>query len=222
MTSEWGPEVPGWTPRDYPEHRSFAGTYVHIEPFDLNHCLALFEAFVQRPENWAYLPYGPFEVLADFQDWAREQATSRDPQFYTFFVDGKAAGMAALMRINQIHGSIEVGHIHFSPLIQGTRAATQGLFLLMDYGLSDLGYRRFEWKCNALNAASCRAATRFGFTFEGIHRQASVFKGRSRDTAWYSILDSEWPALKAAFEVWLQVDNFDSEGQQIRKLSECR
>ena len=126
------------------------------------------------------------------------------------------------MRVNARHGTIELGHIHLSPWMQGTRASTEAPYLLIDYALSDLGYRRFEWKCNALNAPSRTTALRLGFTFEGIHRQANVFKGRSRDTAWFSILDSEWPALKKGFQTWLDPNNFDGQGRQIRKLIDCR
>lgn len=219
-----GPEVSGWNPRARPVPQVFVGQHVRLEPVSKDHSAALFAAFKQSDANWAYLPYGPFAALAEFEAWMNQTVFGEDPQFYTFIPKtlDAPAGLASLMRHNLEHGSIEVGHIHFSPALQGTVAATEGLFLLMDHCLKDLGYRRFEWKCNALNTPSRKAAERLGFTFEGIHRQANVFKDRSRDTAWFSILDSEWPDLRAGFEAWLSVENFDGEGRQKRSLAECR
>ena len=154
----------------------------------------------------------------------REGASTAGPVFHAIvdLATGKAAGVAALMRIDRCHGVIEVGHINFAPRLQRTREATEAIFLMMARAFDELGYRRFEWKCDNLNAPSRAAALRFGFTFEGIFRQAIVYKGRSRDTAWYSIIDREWPAIKAAYEAWLDPANFDAEGRQRRRLQDLR
>jgi len=190
------------------------------------HSADLYQAFSEDREGriWAYLPYGPFDTLEDFEAWMSATVFGHDPQFYAFVskATGRALGLAALMRIDPNHGVMEVGHINMSPTLQRTRAATEGLYLLMTHAMETLGYRRFEWKCNALNAASRRAAERYGFTFEGIFRQAHVFKGRNRDTAWYSFLDIEWPTIRAGFEAWLDPQNFDAQGLQIKTLSACR
>ena len=197
-----------------------------MEPVAPRHSQDLFAAFAldRAGANWAYLPYGPFETLEAFETWMAETVFGRDPQFYAFVsvATGRAQGLAALMRMVPDHGVIEVGHIHLSPLVQRTAAATEGLYLLMRHAMTDLGYRRFEWKCNALNTASRRSAERLGFTFEGVFRQAHVFKGRNRDTAWFSFLDSEWPRIDAGFQAWLHPDNFDADGRQIRPLERCR
>ena len=213
-----GELVPHWTPRSRPEKRSFHGHHVDLVPFDLSHGPALFQAFSLSDENWAYLPYGPFDTYEGFEAWMQSTLLGDDPLFFTWMKQGRAAGIGSLMRLVPEHGLIEAGHLHFSPLIQRTPATTEGLYMLMAYAFEALGYRRFEWKCNALNIPSRKAAERLGFTFEGIHRQANVFKGRSRDTAWYSILDKEWPALKAGFEAWLAPSNFEEGGAQITRL----
>ena len=172
--------------------------------------------------DWTYLPYGPFERLDAYRAWADQVAAADDPLFHTIVdgASGRAAGVASLMRIDPINGVIEVGHIKYTPALQRTAAATEAMFLLMRRVFDELGYRRYEWKCDALNAPSRAAATRLGFMFEGIFRQAVVYKGRNRDTAWFSIIDREWPALKSAYERWFAADNLDAQGRQRRSLGD--
>lgn len=218
-----GAEVPGWTPPSAPASRPLIGHSCTLEPADPQHHAAdLFAAqsLDLRGDGWAYLPYGPFATQQDYQDWMQATCTGSDPQFFAIVdrVTGKAVGLASYLRITPAAGSIEIGHLYFSPLLQRRRAATEALYLLMREAFA-LSYRRLEWKCNALNAASREAAIRLGFAFEGVFRQAAVVKGRNRDTAWFSILDSEWPALDAAFQTWLAPDNFDAAGQQRQRLS---
>lgn len=170
---------------------------------------------------WTYLPYGPFASSAAYREWMNATCREKDPSFYAI-VDrgtGRPIGVGAYLRIVPHQGSIEVGHLAYSPRMQRTAAATEAMFLLMQRAFA-LGYRRYEWKCDALNEPSRAAALRLGFTFEGIFRQATVVKGRNRDTAWYSITDGEWPVLQSAFEWWLRPDNFDAAGQQRERLSE--
>ena len=170
---------------------------------------------------WTYLSSDSFERLEDYRAWLTPMAQSQDPLFHTI-VDrgtGMPAGIAAYLRIDPPMGVIEVGHIAFSPLLQRTPAATEAMYLLMRRAFDELGYRRYEWKCDSLNAPSRAAADRLGFRYEGIFRQALVYKGRNRDTAWYSIVDKEWPARKAAFEAWLDPSNFAADGRQIRPLA---
>lgn len=178
---------------------------------------------MQEPDgsNWTYLPYGPFETLESYLDWMEKTCRGSDPQFYAI-VDkstGKAVGIASYLRINPAAGSIEVGHINYSPLLQQKPAATEAMYLMMKNAF-ELGYRRYEWKCDALNAKSRVAAQRLGLSFEGVFRQATMYKGRNRDTAWYATIDGEWPALKDAFEQWLAPSNFDEQGQQRQRLSD--
>jgi RimJ/RimL family protein N-acetyltransferase len=203
------------------------GRRVRIEALDPEaHAEDLFHANSADCEgrNWTYLPYGPFERLADYRAWITQNCLGADPLFHTI-VDqqsGKALGVSSYLRIDPKMGVIEVGHINYSPALQGSAAATEAMYLMMARVFDELGYRRYEWKCNALNKASCRAAERLGFTFEGIFRQATVVKGRNRDTAWFSLLDSEWPKAKAAFQAWLDPANFDAKGRQKRSLEEVR
>jgi len=198
---------------------------VRLEPVDPGrHADDLFLASEGAPELWNYLAYGPFPNQQVFTEWLEERADSNDPLFYAV-VDrdsGTARGMASLMRIDQDNGVIEVGHIWFAPVLQRTRQATEAIYLLARDVFDDLGYRRFEWKCDSLNLPSRRAADRFGFVFEGVFRQHMVIKDRNRDTAWFSILDGEWPVVRAAFEAWLAAANFDGEGRQRRSLAEFR
>jgi RimJ/RimL family protein N-acetyltransferase len=172
---------------------------------------------------WAYLPYGPFDSAASYDEWVQAKSASRDPMFLAIVdrATDRPVGVASYMRIDPANGSIEVGHLAYSPLLQRTAAATEVMFLMMDQVFA-LGYRRYEWKCDALNAPSRAAALRLGFTFEGIFRQAAVVKGRNRDTAWYSVIDREWPALREAFRRWLEPANFDAEGRQRWRLAELR
>jgi RimJ/RimL family protein N-acetyltransferase len=198
------------------------GRFVRLEPLVVAHAEALHDAHVQGADgrNWTYLPYGPFESPASYRDWVGEVTRDGDPLFYTVLrlSDGQAAGVASYLRIAPASGSIEVGHINFSPLLQRTPGATEAMYLMMQWAFQ-AGYRRYEWKCDALNAPSRRAAMRLGLSYEGVFRQATVVKGRNRDTAWYAAIDSEWPALKAAFETWLDPANFDAAGRQIQSLS---
>ena len=170
---------------------------------------------------WTYLLYGPFDTLERHRAWMEETCRGSDPLFYAIIdpVADKAVGLAAYLRIEPRSGSIEVGHLSYSPLLQRTPAATEAMYLLMENAFR-LGYRRYEWKCDALNAPSRAAALRLGLSFEGIFRQATVYKGRSRDTAWFAAIDKEWPALKEAFQRWLDPANFDAQGRQRTRLSD--
>jgi RimJ/RimL family protein N-acetyltransferase len=219
--------MPGldWKPARRPERAPLEGETVRLEPVDAaRHARDLFTASEDAPALWDYLAYGPFPNLPAFTEWLKERAASDDPLFFAV-VDraaGLARGMASLMRIVPEHGVIEVGHIWFAPPIQRTRQATEAIYLLARHAFDDLGYRRFEWKCDSLNLPSRRAAERFGFVYEGVFRQHMVVKGRNRDTAWFSMIDGEWPAVRAAFELWLGPENFDSKGGQRRSLAEVR
>jgi RimJ/RimL family protein N-acetyltransferase len=200
---------------------------VRVEPVNPpRHAKQLFESSAGADSIWDYLPYGPFASQAQFTDWLEARAASNDPLFFTITNHEagearEARGMASLLRMAPEHGVIEIGHIWFAPTLQRTRAATEAIYLLSRYAF-ELGNRRYEWKCNALNVASRRAAERFGFTFEGVFRQHMVVKGRNRDTAWYSMTDAEWPSRRVAFEAWLRPENFDSGGGQRRSLAELR
>jgi RimJ/RimL family protein N-acetyltransferase len=167
------------------------------------------------------MAYGPFGTLADYREWVNEYCLGDDPLFFAIcrMSDGKPVGVASYVRIAPAHGSIEVGHILYAPVLQRTLAATEAMFLMMNTAF-ELGYRRYEWKCDALNAASRAAAQRLGFSFEGIFRQATVYKARNRDTAWYAAIDAEWPALQVAFGNWLDPSNFDANGKQRTRLSD--
>jgi RimJ/RimL family protein N-acetyltransferase len=200
------------------------GVYCSVQPLEIElHAKDLYNAdsLDDNGSTWTYLPYGPFDSFSSYQKWLAESCQSDDPMFYAI-VDlskGKPNGVASYLRILPESGSIEVGHVHFSPLLQRSRVATEAMYLMMKHAF-DLGYRRYEWKCDSLNEPSRNAATRLGFSFEGIFRQATVYKGRNRDTAWYSIIDSEWPRLNEAFKKWLLPDNFDNDGRQLASLRE--
>ncbi|MEC9368590.1 MAG: GNAT family protein, partial [Pseudomonadota bacterium] len=217
-----GPEVCGWTPRPLPPRTPIEGRYCRLEPLDADrHAAGLFEANSRDFNQWMYSGYGPFTTLGAFEAWVREVSAKDDPLFHAIIdaATGKAAGVAALMRIDPANGVIEVGNIRYAPDLKRSAAATEAMYLLMSRAFDELGYRRYEWKCDSLNWPSRRAAERLGFTFEGIFRQHMVVRGRNRDTAWFSILDSEWPALKSAFEGWLAAENFDASGAQKRPLA---
>jgi RimJ/RimL family protein N-acetyltransferase len=219
-----GPKL-AWTPAKPLRREVIQGRYVRLEPVDPSrHASDLFELSHGArgdPAIWIYMGYGPFADLAAFKAWLAERAASSDPLFYALIdeASGKAAGMASFLRIVPTDGVIETGHIWFTPVLQDTRQATEAIFLMGKCAFDTLGNRRFEWKCNARNTPSRRAAARFGFTFEGIFREHMIVKGRNRDTAWYSIIDRDWPAIKAAFESWLDPVNFDAAGQQRKKLN---
>jgi RimJ/RimL family protein N-acetyltransferase len=190
------------------------------------HADALYEAYSADAEGrlWTYLPYGPFADRPAFDAWLQASAASQgDPLFFTIIdhATQRPGGVCSYLRITPAAGSIEIGHLAYAPRLQRTTAATEAMFLLMRHAF-ELGYRRYEWKCNALNAPSRYAAERLGFQFEGIFRQAAVVKGRNRDTAWYSIIDQEWPALHRAFIQWLSPANFDADGRQRRSLTALR
>ncbi len=216
--------VENWEPRPGPPRSPIQGRYCHVQILDPSmHGDALFEAFGKDKDqrNWTYLPYGPFSDKGDFMEWLHQCANSDDPLFHAIMGKdaNKAVGLASYLRIEPGAGVVEVGHIHYSPLLQNTSAATEAMYLLMRRVFDELGYRRYEWKCDALNRKSRIAASRLGFTFEGVFRQATLYKSRNRDTAWYSIIDSEWPRIKTAFESWLSPDNFDRDGCQLSSLS---
>jgi RimJ/RimL family protein N-acetyltransferase len=211
-------------PAKRPKRMGLPGRAINITPLDASvHADALFAgAGGDRNESlWQYLFEGPFLAREAFDTHLQQKALSEDPLFFAIIDkhSGDAVGYAAYMRIEPAHRVIEVGSILFTPRLQRTIGATEAMYLMARYVFEDLGYRRYEWKCNALNAPSRSAALRLGFTFEGIFRQHMIVKGRNRDTAWFSMLDSEWPARKAAFERWLNPSNFDASGRQKRSLS---
>ncbi|MCC2667798.1 MAG: GCN5-related N-acetyltransferase [Armatimonadetes bacterium] len=217
-----GASLAGWAPPPLPPPETLEGRLCRLEPLSADrHTTQLFAANSLDTDGqaWTYLPYGPFPDFGSYHEWMVNVAAGVDPQFYAIIhrESGQAVGVASYLRIQPAIGSIEVGHIHYSQSLRRTPAATEAMYLLMRRAF-DLGYRRYEWKCDSLNAPSRAAALRLGFTFEGIHRQATVYKGRSRDTAWYSVIDAEWPRLRTAFERWLDPTNFDGEGRQLRSL----
>lgn len=218
-----GRMLAGWVPRSRPTAETFAGRWCQLEPLQPErHADALFQAFSEdrRGELWTYLPVGPYADLASYRAWAEWAADQRDPLFFAVLDgSGLARGTLAFLRIAPEAGSIEIGFIAFSPGLQRTTVATEALVLLLGHAFDGLGYRRCEWKCDTLNERSRRAAVRLGFTYEGTFRQAAVVKQRNRDTAWYAILDREWPRLAAAYDTWLAPANFDSSGRQRVALS---
>jgi len=222
-----GAPMTHWTPCSPPPLTAMSGKHCDVVPLDIDrHAQDLFDAFAQDNDcaNWTYLPYGPFEEKAPFVAWLQSSCQNNDPLFHSVIDKrtGSAAGLASYLRIEPAVGVIEVGHIHFSPLLQRTALATEALYLMMRRVFDELGYRRYEWKCDALNQPSRSAAERLGFKFEGVFRQATMYKQRNRDTAWFSILDHEWPTLQLAFESWLEPTNFDSNGRQLESLAALR
>jgi len=216
--------LPHWSARPRPPRAPMEGRFCRVEPLDPGrHAASLHAANVEDTEGriWTYLPYGPFASPAAYQAWAETSARGEDPLFHAIIdrASSRALGVASYLRIDPPVGVIEVGHINYAPALQKRPAATEAMFLMMRRVFDELGYRRYEWKCDALNAPSRAAAERLGFKYEGLFRQATVYKGRNRDTAWYSILDREWPALRAAYERWLDPANFDAEGRQRISLS---
>jgi RimJ/RimL family protein N-acetyltransferase len=222
MDKDLGELVVGWKVPVRPDQAVLQGRWVRAERIDADaHAADLHRAFSGHEALWDYMPYGPFSSAAQYHRWIKDVASGDDPRFYAFrdLETGRCGGVASFLRITPDAGSIEVGHICLSPELQGSRAATEGLFLMMQWAFG-AGYRRYEWKCNALNLASRRAAQRFGFSYEGIFRQATVVKGRNRDTAWFAVIDKDWSALQAAYEAWLLAANFSAEGRQKEKLSD--
>ncbi|MFJ5679027.1 GNAT family N-acetyltransferase [Streptomyces sp. NPDC093097] len=222
-----GPPLPDWTARPAPARVTLEGRLCRVEPLDADrHADDLYAAYALAADgsDWTYMTSGPFEDPADYRAYVTAATQVDDPLEYAV-VDlrtGRAVGTLSLMRQDPSDGVVEVGSVAFSPLLKQTPVSTEAQFLLMSYAFDELGYRRYEWKCDSLNAPSRKAALRLGFAFEGIFRQAMVYKGRSRDTAWYSVIDSEWPRVGKALREWLSPDNFDAEGRQKRSLSIVR
>jgi len=204
--------------------RVISGSLCRLEQLRAEaHAVDLFEAFSLDASDslWTYLPQGPFQSVDDFSDWVQQVQGQQDPVFYAIIDNqtNKAIGISSHLRVDPKASSIEIGWLTFSPLMQRKPIATEAMYLMMKNAF-DLGYRRLEWKCNALNAPSIRAAARLGLSFEGVFRQATIVKGHSRDTAWFSILDNEWPQARSAIETWLSSDNFDEAGNQKLRLSD--
>ncbi len=216
-----------WTPRPRPERRMLDGRYVRLEPLSAAaHGDGLYEAssVADIGGRFAWLPDAPPKTRAAFQPWLEKAEASEDPLFFAVIdkASGKVAGRQTLLRTDPANGVSEIGHIYWGPLVSRKPAATEAQFLFARYLFDDLGYRRYEWKCNNRNEPSKRAAERFGFQFEGVFRQHMIVKGENRDTAWYSIIDKDWPALRRAYLAWLDPANFDAAGQQIKRLEDFR
>jgi len=219
-----GLAVPRWRPPARPPREAMVGRFCRLEPLDpARHAgeLHAANALDADTRGWTYLPYGPFEDFDAYLDWMRRTCLGDDPLFFAI-VDvqtGRAVGLASYLRIDPPSGAIEVGHLRFSSLLQRKPAATEAMYLMMQRAFA-LGYRRYEWKCDVLNAPSRAAAERLGLSFEGVFRQATVYKGRNRDTAWFAATNGDWPALDAAFRRWLAPANFDERGAQRVRLSD--
>ncbi|MGH1413792.1 MAG: GNAT family N-acetyltransferase [Pelagimonas sp.] len=217
-----GHQVEGVFPCPVPPHRPLLGRFGQLVPLVESHADGLFDAFAtdETGSGWTYLPDDPWADRTEARAWCANAEHSKDPQFYTIMdLDGRALGFCSFLRIMPGIGSIEVGYIHFSKRMQKRPVATDVMYLMMKH-VFELGYRRYEWKCDDLNAGSRRAAARLGFRYEGTFRQATIYKGRNRDTAWFSIIDSEWPDAKNKFEHWLAPSNFDASGQQRQSLQD--
>jgi RimJ/RimL family protein N-acetyltransferase len=218
-----GNALPGWSAPPFPPHVALAGRYCRVEPLDAaRHAAQLWDAQAEDPrgERWTYSFHGPYADRAAYEPWVQEAQRSRDPQFYAIVdAEGRASGSCAYMRIEPKHGVIEIGNIYLAPRLARRRAATEAMYLLMANAFA-LGYRRYEWKCDSCNLPSRAAATRFGFTYEGMFRQAIVNKGRNRDTTWFAIIDGDWRGgLQDAYLRWLDPGNFDAGGKQQTRLS---
>ncbi|MPL89880.1 hypothetical protein SDC9_35922 [bioreactor metagenome] len=220
-TKHFGTPLPDWEAPPAPDATLLEGRYARLERLAEHHAHALFRANAADDAIWDYLPYGPFPSEAGYIRWLTDMAALSDPYFFTVIdrETGQPGGVMAFLRIAPAIGTIELGHICLSPQLQRSRAATEAMVLMMSWAFGS-GYRRFEWKCDALNLPSRRAAERLGLSYEGIFRQATIVKGRNRDTAWFAATDGDWPALLAAFEAWLDPANFDAEGRQRERLSD--
>ncbi|MEP5154145.1 GNAT family protein [Planktotalea sp.] len=217
-----GPRVPDWTPPPAPQAMALEGRYCRLEPLNAEkHAALLFNAFEGQDAHYDYLPAGPFHSAAQYHRWVKEVTADPSNLFFVVYDLSQQAylGVLSYLRIAPAAGSIEVGNINFSPAMQRSPVSTEAIYLTMQWAF-DAGYRRFEWKCNALNTPSRRAAQRLGFSYEGVFRQAMVVKGRNRDTAWFAMIDQEWPALKEAYRVWLDPNNFDQDGRQHERLGD--
>jgi RimJ/RimL family protein N-acetyltransferase len=222
-----GEPVPNWTPRPRPQRTPMQGRLCRLDPLDAaTHAAALHDAYAadRDARNWTYLPYGPFASAAEYAAWVESVQSRDDPVFFAIVdpATQQPIGVASYLRVDPAMGAIEVGHLSYAPALQRTPASTEAMYLMMRRAFDELGYRRYEWKCDSLNAPSVAAAKRLGFRFEGTFRQAVVMKGRNRDTAWFSIVDGEWPALRSAFEQWLDPSNFDATGAQRQRLEAFR
>lgn len=221
-----GEELVDWQPRQHPARVVLNGRYCRLEPLRVEHAGALFAAYQQAEDtrSWTWLLREPDTTVAEYSQWIASVCELSDPIHFAV-IDNQTqlpVGSLALMRIDPRNGVVEVGHVHFSPLMSRSPLSTEAQYLLMRYVFDDLGYRRYEWKCNSLNEPSRKTALRLGFQFEGRFRQALVTKGHNRDTDWFSIIDNEWPALASAFESWLAIDNFTADGSQKRTLESWR
>ena len=218
---QFGAALGDWQPPKAPDFETLSGRYVALERLETRHAHGLFRAYAGADQLFDYLPYGPFSSEVSCIRWVGERAEEQDP--YMFAVrdldSDSAGGVMALMRIDTANGVIELGHINLGPDLQGTRAASEAMMLLISWAFG-AGYRRFEWKCDSLNIPSRRAAQRLGLSYEGTFRQATHYKGRNRDTAWFAATDQDWPGLQAAYEAWLRPENFEADGQQIERLSD--
>lgn len=221
-----GPLVTGWTPRPRPQREAMIGQFCSLIPLERHHAPNLYAAYSADADGkvWTYLSVGPFVEQTDFEAWIASIEPSQDPLFFVVIdhVSGTPVGLVAYLRIDPGNGVVEVGWVTWSPLMQRSAISTEAHYLMAKRAFDELGYRRYEWKCNVLNEPSMSAARRLGFTYEGTFRQAVIVKGRNRDTAWFSMLDSEWPTIRAAFESWLAPENFDAEGRQKRRLEAIR
>lgn len=220
-------DLSDWRGRPAPPRTPMVGERVRLVPVSVaEHGDALWDAVRESddPDQWTWLPYGPFDDKAAFFAWLGEREASTDPMFFAIVEgeSGRAKGVCSIMRIDAKNGVLEIGHIWFSPVLQRSAAATEAIFLLMRRTFDELGYRRLEWKCDNANTRSKRAALRFGFTPEGVFRKLSVVKGRNRDTAWFSLLDDEWLSNRAVFVSWLAAANFTADGCQRRSMAEMR
>lgn len=223
-TSPVGSIVVPLPPGTVPNLSPIQGRWMRLDPLDAElHVDSLFESISGKNADdgmWTYMAFGPFPNFGNFSEWLKQRQVLRDPWFYSIVNQktGKAMGMGAFMRADPANGAIEIGSIWLAPSLQRTREGTEALYLMMRHAFDALGVRRLEWKCDALNAPSRRAALRYGFSFEGIFRQHYIIKGRNRDTAWFSMIDKEWPVIKVGFEAWLAPENFDENGQEKAKL----
>lgn len=218
---QFGAPLAGWTPPPAPGPQVLDGHYARLERLEERHTHELYRAFVEDDGIWDYLPYGPFPSEVGFIRWVKDMAGLADPCFYAVIdrATGLPGGVMSFLRITPAIGTIELGHINLSPRLQKSRVATEAMVLMLRWAFSS-GYRRFEWKCDALNLPSRRAAQRLGLNYEGTFRQATIVKGRNRDTAWFAAIDKDWPGLDAAYEAWLDPRNFDLAGQQGESLSD--
>ena len=222
-----GLPLPDWNPCPRPPRTNLEGKYCRLEPLQAEaHAAQLYEAFSQSPDdsNWTYTFSGPFPDAATYYAHAEKLSKSEDPIPFAIIdlATKRAVGSLAYLRIDPNNGVIEMGQVNYSDKMKQTRIATEAQYLMMKNAFETLGYRRYEWKCDSFHSKSQAAALRLGFTFEGVFRQAIVYKGRTRDTAWFAIIDKDWPVIKKSFECWLSDENFDENGRQKERLEDIR